>query len=290
MCLRDLIYSRHIPLFSPIKNTPMVQYEVTSSSSEEVSATAVMDPMQARPFCGRCESSSEDIEPRDSENDPFVETRILKKMGESGDREHVISRRREIEHTWTVVALHSQIKKAASVPPLNERHLIDFWKGFSNGEVFSLPTMGPGKCDSIQRIAVDVVRDVIVGVYGIDYQIIDCRFSYEYRGGHIRRAININSARELYGLFSEPKVLIFHCEFSSIRGPRLAQCLRNMDRMRNPYPSLTFPEIYIMEGGYKKFYSVYPELCSPKGYVAMDDENYRNLCRKEHKRFRGIKR
>lgn len=120
------------------------------------------------------------------------------------------------------------------MPILNRRHLIDFWKDFCNGEIFSLPTLGPGQSDSIQRISVDIAKQVIEGVYDIDYQVIDCRFSYEYRGGHIVNAINLSSASELSFLFKKPKVLIFHCEFSSIRAPRLAQYLRNMDRMKNP--------------------------------------------------------
>ena len=36
--------------------------------------------------------------------------------------------------------------------------------------------------------------------------------------------------------------------------------MRKMDREKNGmnFPSLYFPELYLLEGGYKKFYEVYP--------------------------------
>jgi len=51
-------------------------------------------------------------------------------------------------------------------------------------------------------------------------------------------------------------VLIFHCEFSSERGPKLSRFLRSQDRTLNKecYPHLHYPEIYLLEGGYKVFY------------------------------------
>jgi M-phase inducer phosphatase 1 len=62
------------------------------------------------------------------------------------------------------------------------------------------------------------------------YLIIDARYPYEYKGGHIHSAQNSfveENIRE--SLFTNPinptngkrVVLIFHCEFSSERGPRL---------------------------------------------------------------------
>ncbi len=62
----------------------------------------------------------------------------------------------------------------------------------------------------------------------IDEQfIIDCRFPYEYNGGHIDGAINVNSMEELEKMFFENPIsdkriaIIFHCEFSSHRAPRM---------------------------------------------------------------------
>jgi M-phase inducer phosphatase 1 len=57
-----------------------------------------------------------------------------------------------------------------------------------------------------------------------NYQIIDCRFPFEYEGGHLKGSMNIYLADTLEEIFFKtPKdtVLIFHCEFSSNRGPKL---------------------------------------------------------------------
>ena len=53
-----------------------------------------------------------------------------------------------------------------------------------------------------------------------------------------------------------PHVLIFHCEFSSERGPKMYRFLREQDRELNKdsYPKLNYPEVYVLEGGYKAFY------------------------------------
>jgi hypothetical protein len=55
---------------------------------------------------------------------------------------------------------------------------------------------------------------------------------------------------------SKRNVIIFHCEFSSERGPKMSRFLRKIDRANNKecYPSLDYPELYLLEGGYKAFY------------------------------------
>ncbi|TBT97340.1 hypothetical protein CWI37_2342p0010, partial [Hamiltosporidium tvaerminnensis] len=159
-----------------------------------------------------------------------------------------------------------------------KRHLIDFWSLQETGEKHSLPTLGPGKCDSIQRISTEVVKKCVECKYNIKYKIIDCRFMYEYRGGHIQGAINANTTKQVDSLFSQYQghILIFHCEYSSIRAPRLAKYLRNKDREVNKYPKLFFPEIYIMEGGYKNFYWNFKDFCEPKMYVPMGGNKVTN--------------
>lgn len=69
------------------------------------------------------------------------------------------------------------------------------------------------------------------------FRVIDCRFEYEYQGGHVPGAINLNTAEMVEQFLlkevalpppsrsgdgrSEKVVLIFHCEFSAVRGPTL---------------------------------------------------------------------
>jgi len=70
--------------------------------------------------------------------------------------------------------------------------------------------------------------------------------------------------------------LVFHCEFSSERGPTLYRFLRTWDRQvhEDTYPELYYPELYILDGGYKIFFQSYPELCEPQGYVQMLDRRF----------------
>lgn len=53
-----------------------------------------------------------------------------------------------------------------------------------------------------------------------------------------------------------PPILIFHCEFSFERGPRMLSHLRKIDRDLNAhnYPQLDYPEVYLLADGYKNFH------------------------------------
>jgi len=110
--------------------------------------------------------------------------------------------------------------------------------------------------------------------------IVDCRFEYEFKGGHIADAVNVSTEAELDSLLlskppaSPAPVLIFHCEFSQMRGPTMCQLLRKRDRELNQYPQLFYPDVFILNGGYRQFFQTYPELCAPSAYVAMDDPAY----------------
>lgn len=116
--------------------------------------------------------------------------------------------------------------------------------------------------------------------------VIDCRYPFEYEGGHIKDAINVYSSDDLFKMFlnenstttasSKRQVLVFHCEFSSERGPKLSRLLRNQDRQmhRLEYPRLKHPEIYVLEGGYKAFYEKFEDLCTPCGYVPMRHKDH----------------
>ena len=81
--------------------------------------------------------------------------------------------------------------------------------------------------ESLPRITKETMIDVLDGKYGECYDrsvIIDCRFEYEYEGGHIEGAVNVNDKERLANkLFdtpsSEKTLLIFHCEYSAHRAP-----------------------------------------------------------------------
>nr|XP_040130053.1 M-phase inducer phosphatase 2 isoform X2 [Ictidomys tridecemlineatus] len=74
-------------------------------------------------------------------------------------------------------------------------------------------------------------------------------------------------------------ILIFHCEFSSERGPRMCRFIRERDRAANDYPSLYYPEMYILKGGYKEFFPQHPNFCEPQNYRPMNHEAFKEELR-----------
>ncbi|ORZ36255.1 Rhodanese-like domain-containing protein, partial [Catenaria anguillulae PL171] len=153
-----------------------------------------------------------------------------------------------------------------------------------------------GKSDSIRRITPETLVDVLDGRFSAltDFRVIDVRFPFEYDGGHIAGAINVNSFEDLDAMFftggdhvpraMHTTAIIFHCEFSSHRAPAMAMHLRAQDRIVNmaKYPAVYYPEIYVLEGGYKRFWSELPSRCTPHGaYIPMDHEEFRDVCKHE---------
>jgi M-phase inducer tyrosine phosphatase len=126
------------------------------------------------------------------------------------------------------------------------------------------------------------LRDLISNYpfYGFDSLIIvDARFDYEYAGGHISRSVNVRSVADMQMLFTQFRdhfaCVVFHCEFSTNRGPNLMQQFREYDRQENGsrYPFLDYPTIYLLQGGYSQFFEECPDLCDG-GYVPMHDPRF----------------
>eukprot|EP00049_Salpingoeca_infusionum_P009138 m.151356 g.151356 ORF g.151356 m.151356 type:complete len:553 (-) comp14248_c0_seq9:522-2180(-) len=141
----------------------------------------------------------------------------------------------------------------------------------------------------IRQVMPSTVKDLIDGKYEskeLKYLIIDCRFPYEYAGGHIQGAKNFWTRDQILQNFIDAPVLeimqaerialIFHCEFSAARGPGQYQFLREVDlRITLGSPNLIYPEMYVMHGGYEKFNEQFPEYCTSQGnYVRMDDKQF----------------
>ncbi|OHT06804.1 Rhodanese-like domain containing protein [Tritrichomonas foetus] len=109
--------------------------------------------------------------------------------------------------------------------------------------------------------------------------ILDGRFEYEFRGGRICGARNVCSKAALIGIYeqylNQNVCIIFHCEFSHNRGPTLMKMFRAYDREQNfkDYPKLSYPNIFLLQGGYRQFYSEYPNLCVG-GYTPMREASF----------------
>ena len=112
--------------------------------------------------------------------------------------------------------------------------------------------------------------------------ILDCRYPFEYQGGHIIGAKNWYLRDRCHQEFFDKVekkpckgLIIFHCEFSSARAPNMYRFMRETDRNMNAdrYPALYYPEMYILMGGYKAFYNYCREIgevdryCDPPEYV-----------------------
>lgn len=149
-------------------------------------------------------------------------------------------------------------------------------------------TISLDESNSLPRISKETLIEVLNGNFNHIYEkyvIIDCRFEYEYDGGHIGGAVNFNDKEHLSSqLFDvEPTskaLLIFHCEYSAHRAPIMAKFIRNKDRTINAehYPRLTYPETYILDGGYSSFFKQYRSRCNPQNYVEMDAHEHAGAC------------
>lgn len=82
--------------------------------------------------------------------------------------------------------------------------------------------------------------------------------------GYRKEELESDSLNQMYKPESNQSVMpvfILHCEFSSKRGPRFFRQIRSLDRSQNEYPILTFPQLYVLKGGFEGFYKLSPQLC-----------------------------
>ncbi|CAF0842909.1 unnamed protein product [Rotaria sordida] len=151
-------------------------------------------------------------------------------------------------------------------------------------EQLSLPLVKRSSHPDLKRISSKTLASLLDKQTN-NILIIDARYPFEYSGGHIISAINIYTENDLRLLFTKlissscyPSIIIFHCEFSSERGPRLSRLFRSLDRQYNisNYPHLSFPSIYLLDGGYADFYkhSFCKQYCEPKSYISMYEQQY----------------
>ncbi|XP_062059904.1 M-phase inducer phosphatase 2 isoform X3 [Lepus europaeus] len=158
-------------------------------------------------------------------------------------------------------------------------------------KAFLLQTVD-GKHQDLKYISPETMVALLTGKFSNiveKFVIVDCRYPYEYEGGHIKSAVNLPLERDAENfLLQSPIVpcsldkriiLIFHCEFSSERGPRMCRFIRERDRAANEYPSLFYPEMYILKGGYKEFFPQHPNFCEPQDYRPMNHEAFKDELR-----------
>jgi M-phase inducer tyrosine phosphatase len=151
----------------------------------------------------------------------------------------------------------------------------------SGKDVQFLPVLP--RSDIVPRISGETLVGVLSGIYNDKFDILfimDVRYPYEYGGGHIRGAINVNTSEQFTEMFFQNPIpsalIIIHCELSHNRGPQMARLFRDMDRNLNKasYPNLFYPNVYVLDGGYREFYATHPDHCVG-GYTRMIDDGHR---------------
>uniref|UniRef100_H9GLP2 M-phase inducer phosphatase n=1 Tax=Anolis carolinensis TaxID=28377 RepID=H9GLP2_ANOCA len=175
----------------------------------------------------------------------------------------------------------------ASILDNDQRELIgDFSKAYI------LQTV-EGKHQDLKYISPEMMVAVLTGQFSSLIErcvIVDCRYPYEYEGGHIKGAVNLPLEKDVEEfLLQKPMVpsdsskrviVVFHCEFSSERGPRMCRFVREKDRACNDYPSLHYPELYVLKGGYKEFFPQYQSHCEPPSYRPMHHQDFKEDLRR----------
>lgn len=109
--------------------------------------------------------------------------------------------------------------------------------------------------------------------------VVDCRFDYEFKSGHILGATNLRTKAQMMDLYNsyigKNVVFVFHCEFSSSRGPTWAAMFRKHDREMNirTYPALRYPKCFILKKGFSEFFTHYKEFCTGVYRLMRDDSD-----------------
>ncbi|NWR12965.1 MPIP2 phosphatase, partial [Paradoxornis webbianus] len=167
---------------------------------------------------------------------------------------------------------------------------------------FSKPHLLPtveGKDPALKYISPGMLAAVLTGHFSSFIEnsiIVDCRYPYEYEGGHIKGAVNLPLQQGVKEFLLEQPIMpldtskrviiIFHCEFSVERGPKMCKFLRERDRSCHEYPQLYYPELYVLKGGYREFFFQFPNHCEPRDYRPMEHPAFKEELRK----FRGQSR
>ncbi|NXD46128.1 MPIP2 phosphatase, partial [Copsychus sechellarum] len=187
----------------------------------------------------------------------------------------------------------TQLEEIENLLASNDQELIG---DFSKPHL--LPTV-EGKDPGLKYISPGTLAAVLAGHFSSFVEssiVVDCRYPYEYEGGHVKGAINLPLQRDVEELLLEQPIIpldackrviiIFHCEFSVERGPKMCKFLRERDRACHEYPQLHYPELYILNGGYREFFFQFPSQCEPRQYRPMEHPAFKEELRK----FRGQNR
>ncbi|CAG5120266.1 unnamed protein product, partial [Candidula unifasciata] len=197
----------------------------TPSSRPHISRRGLYRSMsmdnRTRPSSKRCEPSSDDSTPVQYKRWKGEESSTSSVCHEENNKTMNV-RRFQRSHSETE-AIKSAVSRMLSEPDL----IGDCSKAYClptvSGKHQDLKSITP---ETLSRLMANEFSDIIE-----EYHIIDCRYPYEYQGGHIQNALNIYTKDDVIEKYlktplfskdpSKRMILVFHCEFSSERGPGL---------------------------------------------------------------------
>jgi len=188
----------------------------------------------------------------------------------------------------------SEVRRSASAPPDSPSTVTN--RSTVHAERL-LPCMEHREHPQFPCISPAILRKLLLGELCIEADevvVVDCRYEYEYNGGHIEGALHLprgeRQVRSHFYLsdgtptYPPTTVIIFHCEFSSKRGPAALKALRSieMERFAEGRMARDYPEVYLLNGGYKAYYEWErsegvaddESLCTPVGYTLMRDKAF----------------
>lgn len=227
----------------------------------------------------------------DTESDPFSRT----KEQDQEENSPLSTKKKKDDSGTPLKELTSMVLVGTEASPSTEIETIldsdqrDLIGDFSKSYLFHTVD---GKHQDLKYIDPEMIVAVLNGSFSRfikECVIIDCRYPYEYEGGHIKGAVNLHMEEDVEDfLLKKPitssgnkrVIIVFHCEFSSERAPRMCRFVRERDRLGNKYPKLHYPELYVLKGGYKDFFSKCRNYCEPQGYRPMHHEDFKEDLRK----------
>ena len=256
------------------------QYHNTSDSQASPSvAVSVLSPLPVSKSLPTPVLKRRSLHFKELSNSPSITRRTLPHVNNTASSAEITPNKLQESHLdeqqRVIDILNTQVTPSSGVNVIGD---------FSG--THSLPTT-PGYHSDVQYITPQTLESLLTDIPQEDKNvvIIDCRYPYEFNGGHIQGAVNIYTKETIHEELlssssrhrNERTIVIFHCEFSSERAPNMYRFLRKQDRAvhADRYPQLHYPEMYVLHGGYKAFYEQCgTEQCQPKSYRPMLHQQY----------------
>ena len=131
---------------------------------------------------------------------------------------------------------------------------------------------------NIRKISLHTVKDCIDSKRHI--KIIDCRYPFEHKKGHLNGAENIWNEKKLFEKYPVdnrsytcPFILLFYCEYSTKRAPEMAMKLREADIQYSVQGELVYNNIFVIDKGMKGLFRHLRSYCFGE-YIEMKDKEF----------------